>query len=147
MGSAKYDSGQVGDQRPTYMPETRGWFPPSPQQVSRWLLKHYIGILCHISFSPWEKKSPGIHHPQFLSFLRNALVFFLAPPWSLSGSYFPTRDWTQSWQRKHQVLTTGQPGNSQELLWNHFSLVVYFTTSTGELRHSPSLNYEISVLA
>ena len=97
--------------------------------------------------SPLGKKSPGIHHPQFLSLLRDALVFFLALPWSLSGSYFPTRDWTQSWQWKHQVLTTGQPGNSQEVLWNHFSLVVYFTTSTGELRHSPSLDHEVSILA
>ena len=41
----------------------------------------------------------------------------------------------------------GQPGNSQEVLWNHFSLAVYFTTSTGELRHSPRLNHEVSILA
>ena len=104
MGGAEDDSGQVGDQRPTYMPETLRWFPPSPQQVTSWAL--YWHPLSHF-FLPLWKKSPGIHHPQFLSFLRNALVlffFFLALPWSLSGFYFPTRDWTQPWQQKHQVL-------------------------------------------
>lgn len=73
MGGAEDDSGQVGDQRPTYMPETLRWFPPSPQQVTSWAL--YWHPLSHF-FLPLWKKSPGIHHPQFLSFLRNALVLF-----------------------------------------------------------------------
>ena len=112
---------------------------------SRWLLEHYIGILCHISFSPCEKKG-GIHHPQFLSFLRNALVFFFfGSAMKLVRILFPHQGLNPALAAK--APSPGQPGNSQEVLWNHFSLAVYFTTSTGELRHSPRLNHEVSILA
>lgn len=146
MGGAEDDSGQVGDQRPTYMPETLRWFPPSPQQVTSWAL--YWHPLSHF-FLPLRKKSPGIHHPQFLSFLRNALVlflfFFFGSAMKLVRILFPHQGLNPALAAK--APSPGQPGNSQEVLWNHFSLAVYFTTSTGELRHSPRLNHEVNILA
>ena len=73
MGGAEYDSGQVGDQRPTYMPETRGWFPPSPQQVTSWALCWHP--LSHL-FLSLGKKSPGIHPSPVPIFLEKCFCFF-----------------------------------------------------------------------
>ena len=39
--------------------------------------------------SPLGKKSPGIHHPQFLSLLRDALVFFFGSAMKLVRVLFP----------------------------------------------------------
>ena len=46
-------------------------------------------------------------------------LFFLATLCSLWDLSSLTRDWTQAWQWKHQVLTTGPPGNSpfHSFLW------------------------------